>query len=188
MPKDLFRQAPLRLITSATTVAVCLCAATALAQGTAQPPADERQVQAFFNGIALDQQLAEQYSSPTPQDPVTRQPAAVPPRAAGAQAAPLPKSLDEPLDAALDDAVMDQLAAERDPAIVGDVEGTTMLDAPPSPVRAALLVLACLALIAFAGGVLTFAVRELRKDAQQRKHANRRRVKHHDSSTPAHAS
>jgi hypothetical protein len=83
---------------------------------------------------------------------------------------------------------MDQLAAERDPAIVGDDERTTILDAPPSPLRAALLVLACLALIGFAGGVLTFAVRELRKDAQQRKHANRRRVKHHDSSTPAHAS
>ncbi len=188
MPKDLFRQAPLRLVASATVVAAYLCAAPALAQGNAQPPADDRQVQAFFNGIALDQQLAEQYSAPAPQAPVIQTPAAVPPRAVSAQAASLPKSLDEPLDAALDDVVMDQLDAERDSAIVGDEDRTTTLDVPPSPVRTALLVLACLALIAFAGGVLTFAVRELRKDAQHRKQANRRRVKHHDSSTPAHAS
>lgn len=175
MPEDTFRRAPLRLLASATIVAACLCTSPAFAQDPAQPAVNDRQVQAFFNGIALDQQLAEQYSSATPGAPVT-QAAAVPPQAASVEAASLPKSLDEPLDPALDDA-----------AIVGDEARTTIIDAAPSPVQTVLLVLASLALIAFAGSVLTLVVRELKKDAYQRKHAYRRRVKHHGASTPAHA-
>ncbi len=177
MPEDTFRRAPLRLLASATVVAVGLCTTPAFAQEPAQPVVNDRQVQAFFNGIALDQQLAEQYSSPAPQAAVTGQAAAVPPRAASMEAASLPKSLDEPLDPALDDA-----------AIVGDDDRTTNIDAPPSPLQTVLLVLASLALLAFAGSVLTLVVRELKKDAYQRKHAYRRRVKHHDTSTAAHAS
>ncbi len=176
MPEDTFRRAPLRLFASATIVAACLCTAPAFAQDPAQPVVNDRQVQAFFNGIALDQQLAEQYSSTTPDAPVSRQAAAVPPQAASVETASLPKSLDEPLDPALDDA-----------AIVGDEERTTVIDAAPSPVQTLLLVLASLALLAFAASVLTLVVRELKKDAYQRKHANRRRVKRHDTSTPAHA-
>jgi hypothetical protein len=178
MPGDTFRRAPLRLLASATIVAVGLCTTPAFAQEPAQPVVNERQVQAFFNGIALDQQLAEQYSSPTPQTPANGQAAAAaPPRAASVEAASLPQSLDEPLDPALDDA-----------AIVGDDDRTTNIDAPPSVVQTVLLVLASLALLAFAASVLTLVVRELKKDAYQRKHANRRRVKRHDTSTPAHAS
>lgn len=176
MPEDTFRRAPLRLLASATIAAACVCAAPAFAQDTAQPVVNDRQVQAFFNGIALDQQLAEQYSSTTPEAPATRQAAAVPPQAASVDTASLPESLDEPLDPALDDA-----------AIVGDEARTTIIDAAPSPVQTVLLVLASLALIAFAGSVLTLVVRELKKDAYQRKHAYRRRVKHHGTSTPAHA-
>jgi hypothetical protein len=122
--------------------------------------------------MALDQQLAEQYSSPAPQ------------------AAPTPKSLDEPLDRALDDPAMDTLEADPDAAVAvgNDQERKTIAEAPPSLVRTVLLVLASLALLAFAGSVLTLSFRELKKDAQQRKHIYRRSVKHRDTSTPAHAS
>ncbi len=177
MSEDSFRRARLRLSVAVAIPFACLCAAPALAQGTAQPVASERQAQAFFNGIALDQRLAEQYSSPAPQ----------------ATAAPTPQALDEPLDepldGSLDDAALYQLEADLDAAIADDAEQrATIVEVPPSPVQTVLLVLASLALLAFAGSVLTLAVRELRKDAQQRKRTYRRRVKRRDTSNPVHAS
>jgi hypothetical protein len=179
MPEDLFRRAPLRLVAPATMVAVWLCSAPAFAQGTAPTPVNDREVQAFFNGIARDQQLAEQYPSSAPQAAVTRQAAADTPRPARVQSAPTPTSLDEPLDVVLDDA-----------AIVGDEDKSrmTIAEVPPGPVQTVLLVLASLALLAFASSVLTLAVRELKKDAQERRRTYRRRVKRRDTSTPAHAS
>ncbi len=170
MPEELLRRAPLRLSGAVAILVACLCAAPAFAQGAAQPVVNDGQVQAFFNGIALDQQLAEQYAPPAPQ------------------AAPKPQAVAEPLDEALDDAAMDKLEAELDAAIADDAEErTTIAEVPPSPVQIVLLVLASLALLAFAGSVLTLAVRELKKDTQQRKRTYRRRVKHRDKSTPVHA-
>jgi hypothetical protein len=87
-----------------------------------------------------------------------------------------------------------QLEAEIDAAIaedgtaVVDEERTTIATAPPSPLQTVLLVLASLGLLAFAATVLTLAIRELRKDAKQRKRTYRRRVKRRPTSTPAHAS
>ena len=171
MPKDLFRRAPLRLFTSASILALSLCAAAAFAQGTAQPTVNDRQVQTFFNGIALDQQLAEQYSSSAPRS-----------------------DSDCRCLAVARDA--DRVAADRcdDTAAIGARRRAMIADSasrsstPASPVQTVMLVLASLALLAFAFTVLTLAIRELRKDAQQRKRTHRRRVKRRDTSTPAHAS
>lgn len=160
MPEDMFRRVPVRLLTSASILAMGLCAATVFAQDTAQPAVNDRQGQAVFNGISLDQQLAEQYSSPVALD---------------------------------DDAAILQLEAELDAAIAEDAtaigidERTTIVEMPPGPVQTVLLLLASLALLAFAATVLTLAIRELKKDARQRKRTYRRRVKRRDTSTPVHA-
>jgi hypothetical protein len=178
MPKDLFRRAPVRLLASASILTMGLCSALAFAQGSAQPAVNDRQVQAFFNGIALDQQLAEQYSPPAAPAPKT-------------MAKPLPAPASPALD---DDAAMQKLEADLDAAIAADgtedaADGrTTIADVPPSPAQTMMLVLASLALLAFAATVLTLAIRELKKDAKQRKRTYRRRVKRRDTSAPAHAS
>ena len=190
MPKDSILRAPARLFAAASILAMGLCAAAAFAQGTASPAVKDRQVQAFFNGIALDQQLAEQYSSPAapaaqvaaPQQATAqRQPAAV-----------AAVDVEEPLSA--DELKMQKLEADLDAAIAkddaeaGTDERATIAEVPPSPAQTVMLVLASLALLAFAASVLTLAIRELRKDAKQRKRTYRRRVKRRDTSTPAHAS
>jgi len=192
MPKDSILRAPARLFAAASILAMGLCAAAAFAQGTASPAVKDRQVQAFFNGIALDQQLAEQYSSPAapaaqvaaPQQATAqRQPAAV---------AAVDVDVEEPLSA--DELKMQKLEADLDAAIAkddaeaGTDERATIAEVPPSPAQTVMLVLASLALLAFAASVLTLAIRELRKDAKQRKRTYRRRVKRRDTSTPAHAS
>lgn len=161
MPKDLFRWAPLRLFSSASILALSLCAAAAFAQGTAQPTVNDSQVQTFFNGIALDQQLAEQYSSSA--------------------------ALDSDSATVARDA--DRVAAiAADTTAIGTDKRTMIAEVPPGPVQTVMLVLASLALLAFAFTMLTLAIRELRKDAQQRRRTHRRRVQHRDTSTPAHAS
>jgi hypothetical protein len=141
------------------------------------PGFGDGQVQAFFNGIAIDQQLAEQYfapATPAPQLVATPQAAAAP--AALSDAASL--QLEADLDAAI---------AEDGKAVVAETR-TTIAELPPSPLQTVLLVLASLGLLAFAATVLTLAIRELRKDAKQRKRTYRRRVKRRPTSTPAHAS
>jgi hypothetical protein len=180
MPKDLFRWAPLRLLSSASILAMGLCAASAFAQGAAQPAVNDRQVQAFFNGIALDQQLAEQYASPAA--PAPKAAAAAKPQPAPSAVAPDDAAAMQNLEAGIDAAIgQDDAEADSD-------ERTTIADVPPSPVQTVMLVLASLALLAFAATVLTLAIRELKKDAKQRKRTYRRRVKRRDKATPAHAS
>jgi hypothetical protein len=159
MPKDSILWAPARLIASASILAVGLCAASALAQGTARPSVNDRQVEAFFNGIALDQQLAEQYSSRAAPAPLV-----VAPQQATAQ----PQST----------AVAEASNEER----------TTIAEDPPSLAQTVMLVLASLALLAFAATVLTLALRELGKEKKQLKRTYRRRVKRRDTSTAAHSS
>jgi hypothetical protein len=177
MPEDLFRRAPLRLFSSASILAVGLCAAPAFAQGTGQPAVNDRQVQPFFNGIALDQQLAEQYASPAAASPQT---------IAKPQSAPSPVALD-------DGTALQKLEAELDAAIAknsieaSNDERATIAEVPPGPVQTVMLGLAGLALLAFAATVLTLAIRELKKDARQRKRTYRRRVKRRNKATQVHA-
>ena len=106
---------------------------------------------AFFDGLQVDRQLAEQYAeAPAPQ-------AIVP---------------------ALDDAALAQLEQEIDAAFVeARQERPVVADELPGPLATAALVLAGLLLLAFAGMVLTLAVRELRKDNQRRRTTHRRRVR-----------
>jgi hypothetical protein len=195
MPEDRVQRAHLRLIACLSMLAVGLCAAPVFAQGTAQPPVNDRQVQAFFNGIALDQQLAEQYANPPPRAAAPPKSIAAPTLAPRPKAAvvtePLAESLDEPLDETLDDDdAMDRLEAELDAALAGSEDSVRAKLALVrlSPAQIALRVLAGLALLAFAGFMLSMAVRELKKDTQQRKHTYRRRVKRRGTSSPVHVS
>jgi hypothetical protein len=129
----------------------------------AQSRANGRQVDAFFNGIELDRQLAEQYSAPTPAPVPAMAPAAAAPK--------------------LDEAAMAKLELEIDQALAEDEDAadaedrTVIAETPPTLLQTALLVLSGLGLLAFAGVVLTWALRELRKDEKQRRRSYRRRVK-----------
>ena len=199
MPEERVRRAHLRLVTTILMLAVGLCAAPAFAQDTAQPAVNDRQVQAFFNGIALDQQLAEQYANPPPRAAAPPKALATPALAPRSKAAvvskplaePLPEPLDEPLDDTLDDDdAMDRLEAELDAAVAGSEDSVRakLAKVRPSPAQIALLVLAGLALLAFAGFMLSMAVRELKKDTEQRKHTYHRRIKRRGTSNPVHVS
>jgi len=140
-----FRCAPLR----AAAVVVITAIAFASPHARAQEQLDD--AGAFFDGLQVDRQLAEQYAeAPAPQ-------AIVP---------------------ALDDAALAQLEQEIDAAFVeARQERPVAANELPGPLATAALVLAGLLLLAFAGMVLTLAVRELRKDNQRRRTTHRRRVR-----------
>ena len=140
-----FRCAPLRAVAVVVVTAITFVSPQALAQEKRDDAG------AFFDGLQVDRQLAEQYAeSPAPQ--------AIAP--------------------ALDDAALAQLEQEIDAAFVeARQERPVVADELPGPLATASLVLAGLLLLAFAGTVLTLAVRELRKDNQRRRTTYRRRVR-----------
>ncbi len=123
--------------------------------------------QSNLDGIELDRQLADQYAVPTPAGPQ------VPVHA------PVNGLAAEPTVAqVLDEAAMARLEAEIDAALAEDENVRPLItEAPVSLLQTLLLVLAGLCLLAFAGVVLTLALRELRKDKQLRRRTYRRRVK-----------
>lgn len=154
MPEDSIRRALLRSIPVAAIFAAVLAAPHVHAQGTTAA-VDDKQVEAFFNGIERDQQLAGQYASTAAQP---------------AQAA-VPRTLDK--------ADLLALEAQRAAALEADQEGRAVIaEEPPGPLQATLLLLASLALLAVAATVLALGVRELRKDARRRAHTYLRRIKH----------
>jgi hypothetical protein len=139
------RCAPLR--------AVAVVVVTAIAFVSPQAHAQEKRddAGAFFDGLQVDRQLAEQYAeAPAPQAIVT----------------------------APDEAALARLEQEIDAAFVeARQERPVVAEELPGPLATALLVLAGLLLLAFAGTVLTLAVRELHKDNQRRRTTFRRRVR-----------
>jgi hypothetical protein len=140
-----FRGAPLRAVAVVVITAIAFLSTPA----RAEEPRDD--AGAFFDGLQVDRQLAEQYAAPPARAPT------VP---------------------ALDDAALVQLEQEIDAAFTEARQGRPVLaDERPGPLATVSLVLAGLLLLAFAGGVLTLAVRELRKDKQRRRTTYRRRVR-----------
>jgi len=132
-------------------VAIVVVTATTFLSPQARAQEKRDDASAFFDGLQVDRQLAEQYAeAPAPQ-------AIVP---------------------APDDAALAQLEQEIDAAFVeARQERPVVADELPGPLATASLVLAGLLLLAFAGMVLTLAVRELRKDNQRRRTTHRRRVR-----------
>ena len=165
MPEDSFRRALLRSISAAALLAAMLPAGHVHAQGTTAT-VDDKQVQAFFNGIEQDQRLAGQ--------------------------APLLVAQAVPAKPA-DEAVLPSLEARRTAGLEGYADSRARIaDDPPGPLATVLLALASLALFAVAATVVTLVVREARKDARQRSMAHRRRLMPREHSptprTPATAS
>jgi hypothetical protein len=151
MPEDAtVRRALSRLSIAAVLTLPLLCLPLT---GHAQSTADSAHVESFFDGIELDRQLAAQYSVPAPADAPT-------------------------VTQVLDEVAMAQLEQEIDAALAEDRAARTLpAETPPTAFETVALVLAGLGLLVFAGAVLTLAVRELRKDAKQRRRTYRRRVK-----------
>lgn len=113
------------------------------------------QAEAFFDGLAIDRQLSEQYAVPAP--------------ATNAPVAPAPDpaamlQLEQEIDAAL---------AEADAAQAR----TRSTEAPPAPWHPAWILLAGIVVFASIVFALTLALRELRKEAKQRRKTYRRRVR-----------
>ena len=155
MPEDSLRRALLRSVSVAVLMSAVLSAPQGHAQGT-KAAVDDKQVEAFFNGIERDRQLAGQ-------------------GVATASAQPAPAGTPQTLDKA----ALLKLEAQRAAALEADQEGRAAIaDEPPGPLQTTLLLLASLSLLAVAATVLTLGVRELRKDVQRRKHTYLRRIKH----------
>jgi hypothetical protein len=168
MPEDSIRRALLRSISAVALLAAILPAAPVRAQGTTAT-VDDKQVQAFFNGIEQDQRLAGQAPLLVAQ---------------AVQAVPSTPA---------DEAALPALEARRTAGLEGYAESRArIVDDPPGPLATLLLGLASLALFAVAATVVTLVLREARKDARQRSLAHRRRLMPREHSptpsTPATAS
>jgi hypothetical protein len=145
----------------------------------AQPPGAQEVAAASSGELAIDRRLAEQYGAPAPAlalDPVdseTRQLAA--PSAFDEEAA---RRLEQEIDAALAEAATQNAVKPKARA------------AAPEAWSTAAVVSGAILLFALVCVMLTLAVRELRKDAKQRRRSYRRRVRRRQpiDSTPISAS
>lgn len=153
------RARSISLVAVATALLAGQAASVAAAQERDVPPDDAVDVQAFFDGARLDQELADQGS------PLLKRPddtAAV--------------RTQEPASAALDPTV--DVAQAPTGRVDPGAERSWIHDNP------AVLVLGGFAVFGLAALVLTLAVRELRRESRQRKLTFRRRSRRRELDTP----